>query len=143
MNLLRYQQLMFVISVVSGHPRVAKAAVFDIITPDLVVGPTAAAGEALSIVNDCLNNFANLGQMYEIHISHSRSGSSASIFRRLLTLVVLDVALDRVSSDARSSVTDILNQAKSSQSQKRSMLLRKGIPRNVADELELLSVVGQ
>ncbi|KZT71101.1 Serine/threonine-protein kinase [Daedalea quercina L-15889] len=115
-------------NVVSGHPRVAKAAVFDIITPDLVVGPTAAAGEALSIVNDCLNNFANLGQMYEIYISHSR---------------ILDIALDRVPSDARSAVIDILNQTKSSQSQKRSMLLRKGIPRNVADELELLSEVDE
>ena len=56
-----------------GHPQVAKAAVFDIITPDLVVGPTAATGEALSIVNDCLNNFASLGQYFEIHISHSKS----------------------------------------------------------------------
>lgn len=60
-------------SVIPGHPRVAKAAVFDIITPDLVVGPTAATGEALSIVNDCLNNFANVGQHFEIHISHSQS----------------------------------------------------------------------
>lgn len=60
-------------SVVPGHPRVAKAAVFDIITPDLVVGPAAATGEALSIVHDCLNNFANVGQNFEIHISHSQS----------------------------------------------------------------------
>ncbi|KAH9923827.1 uncharacterized protein B0H18DRAFT_1013542 [Fomitopsis serialis] len=115
-------------NVVSGHPRVAKAAVFDIITPDLVVGPTAAAAEALSIVNDCLNNFANLAQLYEIHISHSR---------------ILDVALDRVPSDVRDAVMDILDQTKSSQSQKRSMLLRKGISRNVADELELLCDVDE
>ncbi|TFY68401.1 hypothetical protein EVJ58_g1031 [Rhodofomes roseus] len=113
-------------NVISGHPRVSKAAVFDIITPDLVVGPTAAAAEALSIAHDCLNNFANLGQLYEIHISHSKN-----------------VALDRVPSDVRDAVLDVLNQTKSSQSQKRSMLLRKGISRNIVDELELLSEVDE
>lgn len=62
---------------------------------------------------------------------------------RWLTLfLVLDVVLDRVPSDARSAVMDILAQTKSSQSQKRSMLLRKGISRSVVDELELLSEVG-
>lgn len=62
-------------SVTAGHPTVSKAAVFDIITPDLLTGPSAAAAEAISIVNDCLNKFANLGQQYEIHISHSKSQS--------------------------------------------------------------------
>lgn len=60
-------------SVTAGHPRVAKAAAFDIITPDLLMGPSASAAEAISILNDCLNTFANLGQLYEIHISHSNS----------------------------------------------------------------------
>lgn len=63
-------------SVTAGHPRVAKAAVFDIISPDVVTGPSAAAAEAIAIISDCLNNFANLGQLYEIHISHSMSKSA-------------------------------------------------------------------
>lgn len=46
---------------------------FDIITPDLITGQTAAASEAISIVSDCLDNFGNLWQHYEIHLSHSRS----------------------------------------------------------------------
>ncbi|CCM05314.1 uncharacterized protein FIBRA_07528 [Fibroporia radiculosa] len=107
-----------------GHPKVAKVAVFDIITPDLDFGPSAAAAEAMAIVNDCLNNFAGLGQIYEIHISHSQ---------------ILDIALDRVSGELREAATEILTQLKSSQPQKRSMLLRKGIPRNTVDELEALS----
>ncbi|OBZ78007.1 Serine/threonine-protein kinase gcn2 [Grifola frondosa] len=113
-------------NVVAGHPRASKAAVFDIITPDLTTGPSAAAAEAISIVNDCLDNFANLGQYYEIHISHSK---------------ILEFALDRVPAELRTAVTDILNQTKSSQSQKRSMLLRKGISRTVVDELEILTEI--
>ncbi|OCH91731.1 Serine/threonine-protein kinase [Obba rivulosa] len=111
-------------SVVSGHPRMSKAAVFDIITPDLRTGLSAAAAEAISIVNDCLNCFATLGQHYDIHISHSK---------------ILELALERVPLDLRTAVTDILSQTKSSQSQKRSMLLRKGIARSIVDELEVLS----
>lgn len=111
-------------NVTAGHPRVAKAAVFDIISPDVVTGPSAAAAEAIAIISDCLNNFANLGQLYEIHISHS---------------MILELTLDRISPGHRTSVTEILNQTKSSQSQKRSMLLRKGIPRHIVDELEILS----
>lgn len=53
----------------------SKAAVFDIITPDIRTGPSAAAAEAISIVNDCLDCFATLGQHYEIYISHSKSMS--------------------------------------------------------------------
>ncbi|KAI0954220.1 hypothetical protein AcV7_007513 [Taiwanofungus camphoratus] len=111
-------------TVTAGHPTVSKAAVFDIITPDLLTGPSAAAAEAISIVNDCLNKFANLGQQYEIHISHSK---------------ILEIALNRVPADLGSAATEVLNQNKPSQSQKRSMLLRKGIPRSVADELEVLT----
>ena len=50
--------------------------------------------------------------------------------------------MERVPSGARGAVMDILAQTKSSQSQKRSMLLRKGVPRTVVDELELLSDIG-
>lgn len=52
---------------------------------------------------------------------------------------VTEIALQRVASQHRSAVIEILKQPKSSQSQKRSMLLRRGIPRNIVDELELLA----
>lgn len=51
--------------------------------------------------------------------------------------------MDRVAADLRPQVLDVLNQTKSSQSQKRAMLLRKGLPRHVVDELEVLTEVGQ
>jgi translation initiation factor 2-alpha kinase 4 len=60
-------------STVTGHPRVSKAAVFDIITPDLENGPLAASAEVLTLVNDCLKSFPNLAENYEVHISHSKS----------------------------------------------------------------------
>ncbi|PCH37122.1 Serine/threonine-protein kinase [Wolfiporia cocos MD-104 SS10] len=109
----------------AGHPRVAKAAVFDIITPDLFTGPSAAAAEAIAIASDCLNSFANLGQYYEIHITHSK---------------ILEVALDRIASDHREAVTEILSQTKS---QKRLMLVKKGVPRTIVDELEVLSEIDE
>jgi len=96
--------------------------VFDIITPDIVSGQSAAAAEAIAIVNNCLEGFANLDH-YEIHISHTKFH---------------DLALARISADLRSEVVNVLDQSKSSPSQKRSILLRKGVPRNVVDELEIL-----
>lgn len=62
-------------SMVSGHPRMSKVAVFDIITPDLEWGPAASAAEVISILHACLNTFANIGQHYDIHISHSKGMS--------------------------------------------------------------------
>ena len=58
----------------AGHPKASKTAVFDIITQDLESGPSAATAEAISIVNDCLDSFANLDK-YDIHLSHTKSTS--------------------------------------------------------------------
>ena len=60
-------------SPVAGHPKFSKAAVFDIISPDLEWGPVAASGEIVSVANHCLDSFPNLSQNYEIHVSHSKS----------------------------------------------------------------------
>ncbi|KAI0354133.1 Serine/threonine-protein kinase [Trametes cingulata] len=111
-------------NVIAGHPRATKVAVFDIITPDLITGPTAATSEAVSIVSDCLDNFGNLWQHYEIHLSHSR---------------ILEQALEHVPPEIRAEALEILSQSKSSTSQKRSSLLRKGVTRTVNDWLEVLS----
>lgn len=67
-------------SPVPGHPRVTKAAVFDIITPDLTFGAIAAGAEILSMISDLLNSFPNLALGYEIHISHSTSECFPSWF---------------------------------------------------------------
>ena len=57
----------------AGHPRASKVAVFDIITPDLEVGPNAAAAEGIAILSSCLDVFGDLSQHYAISISHSKS----------------------------------------------------------------------
>ncbi|KAH9846907.1 Serine/threonine-protein kinase [Lenzites betulinus] len=111
-------------NVIAGHPRASKVAVFDIITPDLITGLTAATAEAISIVSECLDNFGNLWQHYEIHMSHTG---------------ILEQALEHVPVEIRTDAIEILGQSKSSTPQKRSSLLRKGVTRTVNDWLEALS----
>ena len=48
------------LSPVVGHPRVSKAAIFDIITRDLGSGLVAAGAEIIAVANNCLNSFPNL-----------------------------------------------------------------------------------
>lgn len=59
-----------------------------------------------------------------------------------LSNAVVQIAMNRVSADARSSVTEIILQSKSTPAQKRALLSKKGIPRTTVDELEILSEVG-
>ncbi|KAI5992946.1 kinase-like domain-containing protein [Pisolithus albus] len=115
-------------SAVPGHPRVTKAAVFDIITPDITSGIIAGGAELIMLLNDCLHSFPNLTQTYEIHISHSR---------------IVELALSRIPEELRASVIDIINQSKSSASQKRASLLKKGLLRSTADELEILAEIDE
>ncbi|KAG0696775.1 hypothetical protein DFH29DRAFT_949716 [Suillus ampliporus] len=98
-----------------GHPKAAKAAVLDVITPDTKHGLIAAGAEFLMLLSNCLNSFPNLAQNYEIHISHSK---------------IADLALNRIPEELRSSVIDIINQSKSTASQKRASLLKKGLLRS-------------
>ncbi|KAG6906507.1 hypothetical protein DXG01_013561 [Tephrocybe rancida] len=113
---------------VAGHPKVQKAAVFDIITYDVEFGPIAAGAELIAVANDCLNSFPNLAPNYDIHISHSR---------------IVEIILTRLPSGHRNAVTDILNQSKSTIAQKRALLLKRGLLRSTADELELLSEIDE
>lgn len=57
--------------------------------------------------------------------------------------LVVDLALNRIPSDLRPSVVEIISQPKSSPSQKRALLLKKGLLRSTADELEVLAEVGK
>ena len=56
---------------------------------------------------------------------------------------MVEIALNRVPADARSSVAEIILQSKSTPAQKRALLLKKGLLRITVDELEILSEVGQ
>jgi hypothetical protein len=56
---------------------------------------------------------------------------------------VIDLALSRVPHDIRDSIIEIITQVKSSWSQKRAMLLKKGLLRSIVDELEVLSDAGE
>ncbi|KAG8220630.1 kinase-like domain-containing protein [Butyriboletus roseoflavus] len=115
-------------SAVPGHPIMVKAAVLDIITPDMKNGMIAAGAEIILLLNDCLRSFPNLSHSYEIHISHSR---------------IVELALSRVPDDLRPSIMDIINQPKSSSSQKRAALLKKGLLRSTADELEIFAEIDE
>jgi len=132
-------------STVAGHPKVQKAAVFDIITPDLLEGPMAAGAEVLAVAEDCLNSFPSLAQNYDIHISHSNSTSKAVISKVYILnrYSVVDLALSRIPAAQRSAVIDIIHQSKSSPSQKRALLLKKGLLRSIADELEAFAETGK
>lgn len=74
------------VSPVAGHPKFSKAAVFDIISPDLESGPVAAGSEIITVANACLDSFPNLSQNHDIHISHSKS----EVFLSLILLVIYD-----------------------------------------------------
>ncbi|GLB36853.1 putative anticodon binding domain of tRNAs [Lyophyllum shimeji] len=113
---------------VAGHPKVQKAAVFDIITPDLESGPLAAGAELLAVAGDCLDSFPNLTPNYDIHASHSG---------------IVQVVLARLPSGQRNAVVEILGQSKATLSQKRALLLKRGLLRSTADELELLSEIDE
>jgi eukaryotic translation initiation factor 2-alpha kinase 4 len=57
-----------------GHPIVRKAAVVDIITPDLTMGAQPAVAELLGITDQCLNAFPGRElRHYVIHITHTKS----------------------------------------------------------------------
>ncbi|KAF8625130.1 hypothetical protein AX15_005537 [Amanita polypyramis BW_CC] len=108
----------------TGHPKLSKAAVFDIITQDFKWGPIAACSEIIAIANECMNSFPNIATNYEIRITHAK---------------IVELALSRLPPGQKNGVVDILNQPKSSVSQKRALLLKKGLLRSTADELEVLS----
>ena len=73
-----------------------------------------------------------------------RVGSFSSFVSTIADLSpVLDVALGRIAPDLRAEVVKVFDQTKASQSQKRSILLLKGVPRNIIDELEVLMDVGK
>lgn len=63
------------VSLVAGHPRVFKAAAFDIISTDMTNSVPVSTAESIIIMNECLDSFPNLSPHYEIHISHSNGNA--------------------------------------------------------------------
>lgn len=130
-------------SPVAGHPKASKAAVFDIITQDLESGPSASTSEAISIVNDCLDSFANMDK-YDIHLSHTKS-TWPELFHWLnLTCVPVHEALfEQVPPQLQQEVLKIVVQSNASPSQRRQLLVEKGLSRSFVDSFEILSDRGQ
>lgn len=59
---------------VGGHPKILKAAIFDIITTDPTIG--ASEAEAIAMVNEIIDIFPGLNaSTYDIHISHSKGAN--------------------------------------------------------------------
>jgi translation initiation factor 2-alpha kinase 4 len=107
----------------------------------------ASGAELIAVANDCLNSFPNLAQNYEIHVSHSKSQSCLTISFVLALLIscdllVIELVLTRLPSGQQDAVVDIMSQTKSSLSQKRNLLLKRGLLRSTADELEVLAEIG-
>ncbi|KAF5357565.1 hypothetical protein D9757_013020 [Collybiopsis confluens] len=111
-------------SLIPGHPKVWKAGVFDIITPDHVSGPIAAGAEILAVAHDVLESFPNLIPTYELHVSHSD---------------IVSAILDRIPEAQRTATLEIIQHSKSSPSQKKANLLKKGLLRSLIDELDVLT----
>ncbi|KAJ4467716.1 kinase-like domain-containing protein [Lentinula edodes] len=111
-------------SLIPGHPKVWKAGVFDIITPDYLHGPVAAGAEILAVAHDILESFPNLTPTYEVHVSHSD---------------IVSVVVERIPASQRTAVLDVIQHTKSSSSQKKANLLKKGLPRSLIDELDVLT----
>jgi translation initiation factor 2-alpha kinase 4 len=55
----------------------------------------------------------------------------------------VDLVLCRLPIGQRSAVVDVVSQTKTSLSQKRALLLKRGLLRSTADELELLGEIGK
>jgi len=55
-----------------GHPNIRKAAVVDVITPDVAMGAQPAIAELLGIADQCLNVFPGSDfSDYVVHITHT------------------------------------------------------------------------
>jgi translation initiation factor 2-alpha kinase 4 len=57
-------------------------------------------------------------------------------------VIVVDLVINRLPSGQRSAVIDIMSQTRTLHSQKRALLLKRGLLRSTADELELLAETG-
>ena len=57
----------------SGHPQSMKAAIFDIITPDLEHGLAAGVSEAMCIVDECVALFPGMQDAeFEVVLTHTK-----------------------------------------------------------------------
>lgn len=69
----------------------------------------------------------------------SASPPGFNILHKCSYYSVVDMALQRIPQQLRSTAIEIINQTKSSPSQKRALLTKKGLLRNTADEIEILA----
>ncbi|GJJ13244.1 hypothetical protein Clacol_007495 [Clathrus columnatus] len=107
-----------------GHPIARKAAVVDIITPDLNMGAIPAVVELLGMADQCLNVFpgSELAE-YVIHITHTD---------------VKTCLFNRIPAARRAQVEEVLSQSKASWRTKRGLFVKNYIPKSTLDEIEVL-----
>lgn len=58
-------------------------------------------------------------------------------------LLVVSVVVERIPASQRTAVLDVIQHTKSSSSQKKANLLKKGLPRSLIDELDVLTDAGE
>ncbi|KAI5119391.1 hypothetical protein M0805_005934 [Coniferiporia weirii] len=109
---------------VLGHPLVSTTAIFDIITPDMMNGLEVASAEMVALMDECLGTFPNLSKTYQIHVSHSK---------------ISEIVMSRIPENLRECVIDVLQAAKTTSSQRRASLQKKGFQKTIIDELEWLN----
>ncbi|KAJ7596327.1 kinase-like domain-containing protein [Mycena floridula] len=109
---------------VAGHPKGQKAAVFDIISPDIQAGGIAAAAELVAVANRILESFPNLAENYDIHMSHSS---------------VVQLILDRIPPERRAAVLEITYSTKYAPQQRRQAYFKQTLLKGLIDELEILA----
>ncbi|KAF8527423.1 hypothetical protein BU17DRAFT_81573 [Hysterangium stoloniferum] len=115
----------FSTSLGGGHPNVRKAAVVDIITPDLTLSAAPAVAELLGIADQCLNAFPGPElQDYVIQVTHTD---------------IKTQIYNRIPAARRTHVQDVLSQGKTSWRTKRGLLVKANIAKGTLDELEVLS----
>jgi eukaryotic translation initiation factor 2-alpha kinase 4 len=60
----------------------------------------------------------------------------------LMACVVVDLVMEKVFKEQKDAVVEIMLNSKASVSQKRLLLMKKGLTRGIVDELELLNETG-
>lgn len=60
----------------------------------------------------------------------------------MMAFAVIDLVMSKVHKEQKDAVIEIMLNSKASVSQKRTLLLKKGLPRSLVDELEILNETG-
>jgi eukaryotic translation initiation factor 2-alpha kinase 4 len=128
---------------VGGHPKILKAAIFDVITSDPTTGVSEA--ETVAIVSEIIDIFPGLNaSTYDIHISHTKGMETCTLADLLQAkkAAVSEVALSRLPEEQRKNVKAILDNSRTALPLKRTLLTKLGLARATLDDIEALLPTG-